>query len=785
MKSISKVLAILSLFVAAATTVSAQADGAVGIGTRIPNSSSILDVVATDKGVLLPRVALSGLTDQTTVSSPVESMIVYNTATVTGATGVVPGYYYWSVGKWRRLIVDADVANGLTVTNGKITLGGKLDANTEIDVDGKTLSIKGLGTGATTDNIVVSDATTGTLKKIAQTNAVSLTGNSLTTTVNDKPATVDLSPVTLSGDISGALNATAIGDDKVTTLKIKDGAVTTAKLLNDAVTSGKIKDGEIVNADINASAAIEDSKLATIATSGKVSNSATTATAANTGSSIVSRDVNGDFSAGTITAVNDVAVNGGDLTTDKTTATVFNSNATTVNVGGAATALNLGAATGTTTVNNSLSIAGTTTLNGDVTLAANKNFTQNGTGTFTTGTGAVALKGATTIDGATTLNSSLSVTGATALKDDATLSAGKKMTFTGATSGTVGLIAPTTVTDYTLTLPSASAALSGQVLTSSDALGNLTWSSIAPVEVGTTANNTLRWDGSKWAESTALTNDGTDIAASGKITATGNVAVNGGDLTTTSTGTATVFNTNATTLNVGGAATALNLGATTGTTTVNNSLSVNKNFNVSGSTGLGLTTISSSVSTSTPLSSVDSYSGVIITQTSTIGNYTLPTPTGTTPIGRIFKVVNASGSNSRINVGVGPYSIPVGKSAEFIWDGTAWSEPASTSSVSSLVSITANYTVGASDNTVVLRKTAIGSVMVTLPSSNIQNGQIYRFINMSSAYDINLSASFRSSNLETSSRIGVGASNIDGGVAGNKVTIQWDADTAEWLQVGN
>ena len=68
------------------------------------------------------------------------------------------------------------------------------------------------------------------------------------------------------------------------------------------VTSTMILDGTILNADINASAAIVDTKLATIATAGKVSNSATTATNANTASAIVARDASGNFSAGTITA---------------------------------------------------------------------------------------------------------------------------------------------------------------------------------------------------------------------------------------------------------------------------------------------------------------------------------------------------------------------------------------------------------------------------------------------------------------------------------------------------
>ncbi len=47
---------------------------------------------------------------------------------------------------------------------------------------------------------------------------------------------------------------------------------------------------------------IADSKLSTISSAGKVANSATTATNANTSSAIVARDSSGNFSAGTVTA---------------------------------------------------------------------------------------------------------------------------------------------------------------------------------------------------------------------------------------------------------------------------------------------------------------------------------------------------------------------------------------------------------------------------------------------------------------------------------------------------
>lgn len=56
-----------------------------------PNSSAMLDIDANNKGLLIPRVALTGTTDAVTISSPATSLLVYNTAT---AGGVTPGYYY-------------------------------------------------------------------------------------------------------------------------------------------------------------------------------------------------------------------------------------------------------------------------------------------------------------------------------------------------------------------------------------------------------------------------------------------------------------------------------------------------------------------------------------------------------------------------------------------------------------------------------------------------------------------------------------------------------------------
>ena len=58
-----------------------------------PVSSAALDVDFSNKGVIFPRVALTSATDNTTVASPVDGLLVYNTAVSgSGQSAVYPGY---------------------------------------------------------------------------------------------------------------------------------------------------------------------------------------------------------------------------------------------------------------------------------------------------------------------------------------------------------------------------------------------------------------------------------------------------------------------------------------------------------------------------------------------------------------------------------------------------------------------------------------------------------------------------------------------------------------------
>ena len=182
------------------------------------------------------------------------------------------------------------------------------------------------------------------------------------------------------------------------------------------VTSGMILDGTIVNADINASAAIADTKLGTISTAGKVSNSATTATSANTNSAIVARDSSGNFSAGTITA---------NLTGTASTAT-------------------------TATTASALSTARNFQLTGDVEASA-VSFDGTGNVSLTTVIGTGAIVNADVNASAAIAYSKLALTGGivnTDISNTAAISLGKLATDPLARANHTGTQAASTISDF-------------------------------------------------------------------------------------------------------------------------------------------------------------------------------------------------------------------------------------------------------------------------------------------------------------------------------------------------
>lgn len=170
---------------------------------------------------------------------------------------------------------------------------------------------------------------------------------------------------------------------------------------------------------------------------------------------------------------------------------------------------------------------------------------------------------------------------------------GTSLTFNGTASGSAKILATAAAgTGTVVTIPATSNANStfvvtndntsqnGKILQGTATPGVAQWIALDAIQLNTTGSIT---GGS--ISSTGTLSAGTTLSVTSDGTFGGDIAINGGDITTTSNGTGSLFNTNLTTLNIGGAATAITIGSTNGTTTINNAL-----VSQSSITGVGLRT---------------------------------------------------------------------------------------------------------------------------------------------------------------------------------------------------
>lgn len=303
------------------------------------------------------------------------------------------------------------------------------------------------------------------------------------------------------------------------------------------------------------------------------------------------------------------------VVTDSTSLSVFNSTATTVNAFGAATAVNIGAGTGTTTVNNSLVVSGDLTVSGTTTTINSETVTVKDInielGNVDTPTNATANGGGITllagVDGNKTFE--WTSTGSNwSSSENISVATGKEYKINN-----VGVLSST---ELGSTVVSSS-------LTSVGTVSTGTWEAdvIAPTYGGTGVNNgtnTITLGGNLTTSgafnttfnvtgntTVTLPTSGT-LATTGKLdqfaattsaefagvisdeTGSGQLVFNTSpsfvsSITTTSE-TFALLNTTATTVNAFGAATAVNIGAETGTTTVNNNLTIAGDLIVQGAT---------------------------------------------------------------------------------------------------------------------------------------------------------------------------------------------------------
>ena len=475
-------------------------------GSGISISSGSILVTGLTSSNLSPTAGIT-VGQLATSTTTLGSTIMTLGGTVTSVTGLTS---VSSTGFTGALTGNASTATKLAAT--KNINGVAFDGSADITIDAGTLTGTTLKSTVTTSSLTsVGTITTGTWN-----------GSVIGSNVGGAGSVSGLMRANGSGVVSAAVSGTDFQAPYTNLTNI-------GSLSNSA---GYLKN--VGSGTFTYVASITDADLSTIATAGKVSNLATTATSSNTASAIVARDASGNFTAniitgtlsGTATNVSGIVAiaNGGtgsstqnfvDLTMAQTIAgaktfsgitSISNASVSTSTSTGALVVSGgagimgavyagsiqntpVGSTTASTGAFTTLTASGLTTLStlttsGNATLTtlnagASTLASASITGASTVGgtlgvTGATTLTGATTISNTITSTSSstgaLKVLGGVGISENTNI--GGTLGVTGAT--TLAAVTATGAATFTSTVAITTGAASGKVLTS-DASGNATW----------------------------------------------------------------------------------------------------------------------------------------------------------------------------------------------------------------------------------------------------------------------------------------------------------------------
>jgi hypothetical protein len=373
-------------------------------------------------------------------------------------------------------------------------------------------------------------------------------------------------------------------------------------------------------------------------------------------------------SLGTLTVAGDLNVNGGDIFTTQTTATLFSSTVTTLGIGLAATAINMGGSTGTFTIKNPSLTVGSSGITGTIyaddasLILTTKNW--DGVSADPADSPAKIIINPEISGGFVNIEGSDLRLGN---KTKATTVSGVNIVFEGTTNNAnrLTLTAADPASSFTVTLPHLTDTLVGKATT--DTFTNKTYDTAGTGNVFRIAGVTL----------------------SG-VTGTGSVVLSTSPAITTSLVSGStgfdLVNTTATTVNFAGAATTLNMGVLGGTATFAGALTVSGNLTVNGTT----TTLNSTTLTvddkniemaaiGVPDDATANGGGIIIKGTtdktilwdSTNSNLT-SNQDWNLPTGKVFKINNVSVlSSSALGSGITGSSLTqVGTITSGTWQGT-------------------------------------------------------------------------------------------------------------------
>ena len=285
------------------------------------NTDALIDMQSTSKGLLLPRVELTGTTAAAPLANHTAGMVVYNTVSAgSGGTAVSPGYYYNDGTQWVKIgsaaaisawgqygntgttatanwIGTNDVADFVTKTNGaerlRVTSSGKLLVGTATSLTGGANAIMQINNGTTNGALQIVDGTQGagkvltsdanglatwtdgsglawTLKGnsgITANNAAY--GSSLTAGTGNWLGTINSADLILAANNKEGLRVNTAQQVLIGTTTVPTGGTTAKVIIDNGTTAGalQIKDGteganKILVSDANGVATWKDATSA-------------------------------------------------------------------------------------------------------------------------------------------------------------------------------------------------------------------------------------------------------------------------------------------------------------------------------------------------------------------------------------------------------------------------------------------------------------------------------------------------------------------------------------------
>jgi len=523
--------------------------------------------------------------------------------------------------------ITMGAVNSIGQPSGTTTIRNNAQINGDLEVNSVFTGASGnLTTNALSFNLINDTVTT-----------VNFAGSASSINIGNTNSIITLNGELQAGDVVGNFKGSFFGDDSTVILNGLTGDV----VANDLLVEGQATfafDVEIQGGDL----------VTNQTTFNLINDTATTLNIGQEATSIVMGALTGTMQLrnSTVQVDGDLAVNGGDITTNQSVFNFVTSGASELNMGGSAQTISIGSSLGTTTVNNNLTVGQNLTVNSDTLGTTNVNFNLLPANATTVNAFAAATiinvgeeTGTTTIKSASTiLDGDLTVKGGDLITDQTTFNlvnetattvnfAGAASTITiGSGTGTTtfrqdvvieddlridGADLNTSALTFNLLNTTANTINLGGAATqvnignpngatninhSLNVAGVLTLgsadSTVARIDSADTSfylTNTfvenLYMGGSatlvEIGSITGTTNINNSLVVDGSTTLEGDVQVKGGDITTNQT-TFNLIDTVAETVNFAGAATQVDIGSASGTTSVKNNLEVVGDLQVQG-----------------------------------------------------------------------------------------------------------------------------------------------------------------------------------------------------------